>query len=317
MQKLSSIKKETLWILIFGLIIVNCLSIAFLSKPFTYNKTSEAVAVATDYSEVIAIVGDKPITKMDLFEQLESRFGNEELEMLINKEVINQMANKYDITIDDSDVEFEFKLFKTLYATHNDSLEAEVLKEQIKSNIILEELLVKDVKIEDEELRSYFEENKDMFQFKENYRLSHIVLDRKEEAERVLEELKNGSSFPALAMEVSLDDFTAFQGGDIGLINANDTLFPKMYFQEAQKLKVGEWSKILEVNEMFMWGNPNNNPNTQFVILYLHEKLDAFHYSYADVKGHIKRKIALEQMPHSVSATVFWDEVGVEWNTGY
>ena len=316
-QKLSGIKKEALWIIIFGLIIINCLTIAFLTKPFSYKKTSEAVAIASNYSEVIAIVGDKPISKMDVLFELENRFGNEELEALINKEVINQMADKYDITIDDHVVDLEWKMYKTMYATsHNESLSEEAQKEEVRNNILFEELLVKDVQISEAEVKAYYEEHKDMFRFEDNFRLSHIVLDSKEEAERVLEELNNGSSFPALAMEVSLDDFTAYQGGDIGLINSNNTLFPKVYYHEAQNLKVGEWSGIIEVNEAFMWGNPNNNPETHYVIVFLQEKLDAFHYSYEDVKGHIKRKIALEQMPHPASATVFWNEVGVEWNTG-
>ena len=315
-QRLSGIKKEALWILIFGLIITNFLTIAFFSKPFSYKKTSEAVSIASNYSDVIAIVGDKPISKMDVLYELENRFGNEELEALINKEVINQMAEKYDITIDEHIVDLEWKMYKTMYATsHNDSLSEEVQKEQVRNNVLFEELLVKDVKISDDDLKAYYEENKGMFQFEDNFRLSHIVLDSKEEATRVLEELNNGSSFPALAMEVSLDDFTAYQGGDIGMINSNDTLFPKVYYHEAQNLKVGEWSGIIEVREAFMWGNPNNNPQTHYVILFLQEKMDAFHYSYEDVKGHIRRKIALEQLPHPATATIFWDEVGVEWNT--
>ncbi|WP_096156042.1 MULTISPECIES: peptidyl-prolyl cis-trans isomerase [Bacillus] len=316
MQKLSNMKKEALWLLIFGLIIINCLTIAFLTKPFSFNKTSEAVAIATNYSEVVALVGDKPISKMDLLLQLENRYGNEELEDLINKEVINQMADKYDVTIPNSVINLEWKMYKTMTASqHNTNYSEGALKEDFKTNVLLEELLVKDVQISDEALRAYYEENKFLFQFNDNYLLSHIVLDSREEAERVLGELNNGSSFQALAMEVSLDDFTAYQGGNIGFINTDDTLFPKMYFQQAEALEVGQWSEILEVKESFMWGNPNNNSGPQYVILYLTDKLDAFHYSYEEVKGHIRRKVALEQMPHAVSATVFWDEVGVEWNT--
>ena len=62
-------------------------------------------------------------------------------------------------------------------------------KEQIRSNLLLEELLTKDVEVSNDELESYYEKNKDLFNVPAAYHLSHIVVSTKEEADQALQEL--------------------------------------------------------------------------------------------------------------------------------
>jgi foldase protein PrsA len=48
----------------------------------------------------------------------------------------------------------------------------------------------------------------------------------------------------------------------------------------------------------------------------LKQKLEGKKYSFKQVKGQIRRQIALEQMDTPVSASAFWDELKVDWFYG-
>lgn len=194
-------------------------------------------------------------------------------------------------------------MIKTMYSRsplHTNTSD-ELIKEQIRSGLLLEELLIEDVTIPEEQLKSYYEENKALYTFEDAYHLSHIVLEKEKAAKAVIKELKDGSNFSSLAMEVSTDEITANQGGDIGFLTHESQVYPQAYLTEAKKLKEKSWSEPVKVDE-------------GFAVLYLHEKVEGTVYSYEDVKDRIRRHLALEHMDGSMDASIFWEEAGVEWN---
>ena len=68
-------------------------------------------------------------------------------------------------------------------------------------------------------MKAYYEKNKELFNIPTAYHLSHIIVKTSEEAEKAIKELSQGSSFSALAMERSIEEFSANEGGDIGYIS--------------------------------------------------------------------------------------------------
>jgi len=159
------------------------------------------------------------------------------------------------------------------------------------------------VKVSDKELKSYYDKNKNLFNVPTAYHLSHIIVKTKKEAEKAVKELANGSSFSTLAMERSIEEFSANEGGDIGYISEEDERYPKQYIETAKKLKKFAYSKPLKVKE-------------GYALLRLEGKTSGKNYSYDDVKEPIRRQIALEQMKSPASAATFWDEAKVEWFYG-
>lgn len=304
MQQKGHLKRKWLWNIIFGLVIINCLTLAFLAKQsFSLKEASEAAAFVNGNDNVVATVGDTQITRKALLQELEKMYGDEVSRTLVNQEVVKQMAKKYKVTVSDEAVEREWNMIKTMY-TRSPMLQTsseEVVKQQIKSSLLLEELLVKDVTIAEEELESYYEQNKETFALDEAFHLSHIVVETKEEAEAVIKDLKGGSSFPSLAMEVSTDELTANQGGDLGFLTAKTEMYPSSYLEEAQGMKDASWSDAFSVED-------------RYVVLYLHEKVEGVTYSFKEVKDQIRRQLALEHMEGTVDPSIFWEEVGVEWN---
>ena len=154
--------------------------------------------------------------------------------------------------------------------------------EQIRYQILLEQLLTRDAVVSEKEAKSFYEKNKDLYQYDDSYRIRHIVVKTKGEAENVLKDLKGGSSFEAVAAERSIDRYTSPYGGDLGFVTEEQESIPALYIQEAQKLQPDEWTK-----------EPIETKNG-YAIIQLKEKLDGRSFSYEEVKNQIKRQIAME-----------------------
>ncbi|RFB10932.1 peptidylprolyl isomerase [Bacillus sp. HNG] len=299
--------QKILWSVIIALVITNCLSVVYFmtdkSGELSQEKTIEASkpVVASGEEEVVATIGETAITRQQWLHELEDRYGKQILEGMIDEEVVRQMAKKYDITLSEDAVERELTLIKTMYNTiDNENIDDKHWQEQIELSILLEELLTKDAIISEEEMKHFYEENKHLYEIPKSYHISHIVVKTKEAAEQVRQELDNGSSFAALAMEKSTDEFSANRGGELGFVNAENGYAPDRYLDVAEQLKPNEWSEPVEVEG-------------GYAVIILHEVIDAVTYSYDDVKGQIKRQIAIDQMNGAISVEPFWKELGVKW----
>jgi len=99
------------------------------------------------------------------------------------------------------------------------------------------------VKLSEEEITEYYEENKEKFIKDEEYHLRHILVETQEEAEAILEKIRGGADFAELAKEKSLCP-SGEKGGDLGFIARGRTVKP---FEDAGfALKVGEISEVVK-----------------------------------------------------------------------
>ncbi|WP_226647393.1 peptidyl-prolyl cis-trans isomerase [Mesobacillus subterraneus] len=288
-------EKKQLWYIIAGLAILNAITLVMLlAKP----------AILEGNKESVAKIGKESISRQEWLTELEERYGQETLRDLIDLEVVKQMADQYDIKLSDQAIERELTIYKALYSTAGKEPKTEdKWKEQIKYSLLLEEILTKDVKVSTEDMKSFYEQNNSLFDIPASYHLSQIVVETKEEADSAVKELKNGSSFAALAMERSLDEFSANAGGDIGFVTEEDELVSPEVIDAAKTLKSGEWTGPVKVEN-------------GYAIVYLHEKLEGKKYAYKEVENQIRRQIALEQMDIPVSARAFWNDADVSWFYG-
>ena len=129
-------------------------------------------------------------------------------------------------------------------------------KEEIKSKLknvedgVLLEAMVQELQkgriaVSDEEVKDYFQRNKEKFSNPEQVRVSHILVKRKSEARKILNELREGAIFEKLARKYSIDSITAPRGGDLGYISRGEMIpaFEEVAFGLGKK---GEISKIIE-----------------------------------------------------------------------
>ncbi len=109
------------------------------------------------------------------------------------------------------------------------------------SYLLLDAARVMDsVKITDADIAAFYEKNKQEFTQPERKRFSVIQLKTEADARAVLDELKNGANFAALAKEKSQDVVSRRNGGDMGWMDANATV------DELQQAKLTEKGQLSE-----------------------------------------------------------------------
>jgi foldase protein PrsA len=256
--------------------------------------------------EVVAKVGKVEITKDMWSEKLTKQYGQDVLKGMINREVVFQLAKKQGLKILPEVIDKEVSLYKVMYdqSSHEQenlpTFDEAKLRAEIEYVLLLEEIYTQDIVISDEEIRNYYDDNKELFNREDIYYLSHIVVQTKEEADEVLTELQAGSSFDALAMERSIDMVTASRGGDIGYIERNSFSVPEEYVNVADSLSVGEVSDPIAIAE-------------GFAIIVMKEEIPGTSYAFEDMKREIRRQLALQQIEGDINAEHLWNELGVVW----
>ncbi len=291
-------KSRTIWTIILGVLLVCCISAAY-----TLTKSQ---AGASPSGESIATIGDKSVTREEWLKEMEDQYGKSTLEDMINVRVVEQLAKKNNLKVSKNEIDREFLLVK---AVNNSFYEDEHTtgkewKDQIRYNILLEELLTRDIDISNKELKSFYNKNKELYQFDDSYRIRHIVVKNEEEASEVLKELKGGSSFEAIAAERSTDRYTSSYGGDLGFVTEASDNIPSAYIEEAKTLKADEWSeKPIKVS-------------IGYAVIQLKEKLKARTFSYDEVKDQIRRQIAMDQLGDKATVKTLWKEADVSWFYG-
>jgi peptidyl-prolyl cis-trans isomerase D len=99
---------------------------------------------------------------------------------------------------------------------------------------------------DDETLRSLYDEDKELFTNPEQRSAQHILVEERELAENLLEEIQQGADFSELARIHSIDTSTKDSGGDLGYFERDIMVpeFDKVVFE----MGIGELSKVVETD---------------------------------------------------------------------
>lgn len=119
--------------------------------------------------------------------------------------------------------------------------------EELKKRVVVEAFLKKKVeemaKVSDDDLKAYYEKNKEKFKTGDQIRASHILVKSADEAKAVQKDLQGGADFAAEAKKHSIDG-AAQKGGDLGWFGKGSMLpdFENVAFS----LKEGQTSGIVQ-----------------------------------------------------------------------
>lgn len=120
----------------------------------------------------VANVNGQMISRLEYYKELEKKDGGSVLEDLITKKIIYQEASKNNINVTQSDVDTELNNIRANVMQQGSTLEDvltyqrltyDKLLENIKIQKILENLLKDKISITDDEVKSRYEENKDVY----------------------------------------------------------------------------------------------------------------------------------------------------------
>ncbi|HSV32421.1 MAG TPA: SurA N-terminal domain-containing protein [Atribacteraceae bacterium] len=157
------------------------------------------------------------------------------LENLINNELLYQEARSQGVRTTDAEVSTRIDELRTQFPSPEDwnrflqfqNLDMRTLREAFRRETMirkLSETLGSDIVIPDDAVRSYYDENRELFTVPARYSLSQITVPTREEADALLTKLYLGRDFSELALENSTDPFRE-RGGERGWVT--ETLLPE------------------------------------------------------------------------------------------
>jgi foldase protein PrsA len=206
---MTFIKKNKKLVLMIGVLI---LAIGvFLSLALTKDKA-------------IAKINGDAISKDELYDVMVKQYGAAAVEQLIADKIVAAEAKKEKISITDEDLDKEVEQLKQSYggeevfnqvlASNNTTVD--VLKDELKNYLTMRKLIEPQIEISDEEIKTYFDENKDSLGEAEQVKASHILVEDEAVAKEVKQKLTDGADFAELAKEYSTDEGSKENGGELG-----------------------------------------------------------------------------------------------------
>lgn len=247
-----------------------------------------------DKDKVLAEVNGKKITGVDynlfidsLNPQLKQYFGGEEL----NKDVVNELV--YQALL------YEDAMEKGMDKEDEFIQVVEKTKESMLKTYALGKLLAT-AELKDEDIKKFYEKNKDAFKQGESADASHILVEEEDKAREIYEKIKNGGDFEELAKEYSTCP-SKEKGGNLGT------------FTKGQMVK--EFEDAVFENEV---GTITEPVKTQFGyhIIKINQKNDASELSFDEVKDRIVEQVRRqkEQEIYNKRITELKDKYEVKMN---
>ncbi|NBI27529.1 peptidylprolyl isomerase [Chengkuizengella marina] len=262
-------KSSNLWIImsfiIAGLIALSIVT-ALNSNTTVANdgQSSESNEQAASESDVVAIVNDEQIDKNKLFDLMVQQLGKETsgalVQQLIDQTLVSQELAKKGLVVTDEElangISKEIENFKASFGSEEEveayllqygmSMEdyEKIVEDMVPFQLEIEKLFESEIDVTDEEITKYYEENLSFYTENEQVKASHILVETKEEAEAIMQQINDGVDFAELAKEHSIDPGSGANGGDLGFFG-RDMMVPE--FEEAAfNLSVGEMSEIVQ-----------------------------------------------------------------------
>ncbi|WP_404450829.1 peptidyl-prolyl cis-trans isomerase [Virgibacillus necropolis] len=292
--------------LLLGIIVV--LLITNIATLLFWNKEDQNIELDNEDAKVnvkepVATIEGETISYDDWMSELRAIHGKEQLKRMIDSEIVHQLADENGIEISEKIIERELASLTGMQGPMT-SEEVKQKEKEWRKDIIyryqLGALLTMDTSIPEEEMKSYYDVYKDQYNFSASMKVSHIIVDDMETAEKVKKELDNGASFSLLAKEYSIDEDTKKDGGYLGYFQTNSQFLPNGYVEAAKKMEKGTYSEPFK-------------SNTGIAIIFLHRLLPDINFTYEEIKPYLKRELALDKLNQSLTTEVLWEKLDIEW----
>ncbi len=256
---------------------------------------------------VVARVNSEVITKDELYDFLVKENGQTALNSLIATKIVELEAKSQDIKATAEDVQKEidaiaeqyggqeaFEQFLEMYGYSLDDI-----KNNIEMNLNIKRLLEPDIKIEEDEVKAYFEANKERFDVKEQVKASHILVDSEDKAKEVKEKLLAGEDFAELAKDYSIDTGNNQQGGELGFFSRGQMV--QEFEDAAFSLEIGKISDPIKTKHGYH-------------IIKVEDRKQAKEATYEESKAAIKEILLQEKLPTSYNTWIQekFDEYEIE-----
>ncbi|MFP4193932.1 MAG: peptidylprolyl isomerase [Desulfobacterales bacterium] len=223
------------------------------------------------------------------------------LDNLIDQQLLYQASMDEDIKVDSAEIRDEMDEIKNRFESEDQfqdhigtmnytekDLEKEI-RQSLAIKKLIEEKFEDSMSVTDEEIESFYEENKEQFEVPEKVRARHILIKSEDDDDKagarekireVKQRLEDGEDFSELARQYS-DDPSGESGGDLGYFSRGSMV--KNFEEAAFELEPGEVSDIVETR----FG---------YHLIKLEDRKDKGIEPLADVRDSIREDLEQEKM---------------------
>ncbi len=217
----------------YGLALVLILAVAIAvvgcsKEPLAGEVNGKNITVAEVDERLAQMTAQQP----DAFsgaqgEQLKQQFRANVLDQLVDMELMLQEADKMGIKITDKAIDAKVKEMMKTYNIKDQKALEDILKKQkttvekfrgeISKLMIIDALgekVTKGVKVSDKDAEDYYNTHKTEFATKDQVHVAHILVQKQEEAQKILKDLQGGADFGKLAKQSSIDPGSKDKGGE-------------------------------------------------------------------------------------------------------
>lgn len=236
-----------------------------------------------DPGAIVAQVGERAISAQELASVLQFRWKNIRntqaaqamvpmvLESMITSELMKAEAVRRDYG-DSDEVEKELTAFQR----------------QLLTKKYVQEVIRPSVTVTEEEVRDYYDEHLETFKKPPRVQVGQITVAEEEEAERLVELLRQGSELAWLARQHSIDRFKV-NGGDRGWMVPSNQMDP---------IEIALYSA--DVGEVVgPFGYPGN-----FLVLQIGARKDQGYYSFEEAAGQIRSRLSAQKFAQGKDAMI-------------
>jgi foldase protein PrsA len=191
----------------------------------------------------IATINGQSISKADFDAKLEgSPAALSTLQQMVREILIEQYAQKNNITVTDADIASREDQIKANFppGTWDDMLKSRGLTEDdvhklLRDQIIIDKAVGKNINVSDAQIKAYFDKNHAAFDKPEEIQARHILVADLKTAQKVEGDLKAGKDFATEAKTYSIDPGSRDKGGELGLFRRGQMVpaFDKAAFSQA------------------------------------------------------------------------------------
>lgn len=292
------------------------------------NADTKVEEKASDVKELdkgtVAIVNGDKISK-DSYKEEMSFYGamlasrqnlkNSIVQMMVQDKLISDDMKANKLEVSDKDVNESFlnsvkqfggqEQFDKMLDDYN--MDVEKFKETVKKDLMYQkhkEWFEKEHPVTDEEIKQYYEDNKDQFSKRDT---SHILVDDEKTAKEIKEKLDKGEDFAALAKEYSKDTANADNGGNLGEFSKGQMV--KEFEDAAFALKEGEISEpiktqfgyhIIKINKV----SDSVDDNKDAITKALNEKKYADYIKELNEKANVVTEATVKENKAAEESTV-------------
>lgn len=161
--------------------------------------------------DVLVVTKEGNITKEDFYLEMKEAIGTDVLENLIIK-----LAIESEFEVTDDELEEAFENQKSVYGDQFDAyleqknMSEAFFKNQLKYQLLQQKVIASLDDVTDEEVEAAYEK------MKKEVHARHILVEDKETAEKLIQEIKDGANFADVAKENTIEPVGKKTGGDLG-----------------------------------------------------------------------------------------------------